>query len=228
MIGISVSFGKAIAPVMLYFSMGERAFYQPLTKEDRITVLLYRSGIFLSTAILSISAVLAVLTVERPEMPDMRMVYSGFAADLLILALYFSVGLSVFFIHLYVGKFHRALKKTYYLAAVCFAALFILGKGSPAAALLGARPLAALLVMPLSLCLGFITAKEAFCFQLIEGYLLAFLMPAFIFLYSVGLLGLKNASYGLGLIAAMLLFFMFRKVFQPLQYDIGDKSAYQP
>ena len=208
--------------------MGEREFYQPLTKEDRFTVVLYRIGIFLSTAVLCISAVLAILTVGRPEMLDFRMIYSGFAADLLILVLYFSIGLSVFFIHLYVGKFHRFLKKLYYLAAFCLALLFFIGKGSPAAALFGPRPSAALLLIPISLCLGFVTAKEAFCFQLIEGYLLAFIMPAFIFFYSVGLLDQRNASYGLGLIAAMLLFFMFRKVFQPLHYDIGDKSAYQP
>jgi uncharacterized integral membrane protein len=208
--------------------MGEREFYQPLTREDRITVVLYRIGIFLSTAVLCAAAVLAVLAFEKPEMLDTRMIYSGFAADLLLLILYFSVGLSVFFIHLYVGKFHRILKKIYYLAAFCLAVLFFIGKGSPTAVLFGSSPYAALLMVPISLCLGFVTAKEAFCFQLIEGYLLAFLMPAFIFLYSVGALGLRNAVYGLVLIAALLLLFMFRKVFQPAHYDIGDKSAYQP
>ena len=216
------------AAVMLYFSMGEREFYQPLTKEDRITVVLYRIGIFVSTAVLCAAAVLAVLAFKDPGVLDRRIVYSGFAADLLLLVLYFSVGLSVFFIHLYVGKFHRILKKIYYLAAFCLVVLFFIGKGSPAAVLFGSRPYAALLMVPISLCLGFVTAKEAFCFQLIEGYLLAFLMPAFIFFYSVGVLGPRSAVFGLVLIAALLLLFMSRKVFQPAHYDIGDKSAYQP
>ncbi len=208
--------------------MGEREIYQPLTKEDRITVVLYRAGIVLSAAVVCAAAVLAVLVLGNPDLLDKRLLYSGLAVDLLLLALYFTVGLSVFFIHLYVGKFHRILKKVYYLAAACLVVLFVLGKGSPAAVLSGVRPLAALLLVPISLCLGFVTAKEAFCFQLIEGYLLAFLMPAYIFFYSTGILSLKTASYGLAVIAGLLLIFMFRKVFQPVHYDIGDKSAYQP
>jgi uncharacterized integral membrane protein len=213
---------------MLYFNMGEREFYQPLTREDKITVVLYRTGIFLSTVVVCTAAVLAVLIFKSPDLLSVRIFYSGLAADLLLLALYFSVGLSVFFIHLYVGKFHRVLKKIYYLAAACLIVLFVFGKGNPAAVLFGSRPFAALLLIPISLCLGFVTAKEAFCFQLIEGYMLAFLMPAYIFFYSAGFLIGKNASYGLALIAGLLLLFMFRKVFQPAHYDIGDKSAYQP
>ena len=213
---------------MLYFSMGEREFYLPLTREDKITVVLYRTGIFLSTVIICAAAALAVLVFGNPDLRDTRIIYSGLASDFLLLALYFSVGLSVFFIHLYVGKFHRILKKIYYVAAACLVIIFVLGKGNPAAVLFGGRPYAALLLIPISLCLGFITAKEAFCFQLTEGYLLAILMPAYIFFYSAGLFSQKNSSYGLALIAGLLLLFMFRKVFQPAHYDIGDKSAYQP
>jgi uncharacterized integral membrane protein len=213
---------------MLYFNMGEREFYQPLTSEDKITVVLYRTGIFLSTAVICAAAALAVLVLGNPDLLDQRILYSGLAVDLLILALYFSVGLSVFFIHLYVGKFHRILKKVYYLAAACLVILFVFGNGSPASVLFGGRPLAALLLIPISLCLGFVTAKEAFCFQLVEGYLLAFLMPAYIFSYSTGIFNQKTATYGLALVAGLLLIFMFRKVFQPVHYDIGDKSAYQP
>jgi uncharacterized integral membrane protein len=53
-------------------------------------------------------------------------------------------------------------------------------------------------------------------------------MPAYIFFYSIGTLPLRTAIYGLALIAALLLLFMFRKIFMPLDFDIGDKSAYQP
>jgi uncharacterized integral membrane protein len=89
-------------------------------------------------------------------------------------------------------------------------------------------PFGALLLLPLSLCLGFVTAKEAFCFRLTEGYILAVLMPAYVFFYSLGAVGGRAAAYGFMLIAALLIFFMFRKIFMPLHYDIGDKSAYQP
>jgi uncharacterized integral membrane protein len=213
---------------MLYFSMGERAYYQPLTREDKITVVLYRTGILLSAAIICIAAFLAVLALEKSDIIEYRPIYSGLAVDLLLLSLYFSVGLSVFFIHLYVGKFHRILKKLYYASALCLVVLFLVGKGNPASALIGGHSSVALLLIPISLCLGFVTAKEAFCFQLIEGYALALVMPAYIFFYSVGLLNQRSAVYGLVLIAALLALFMLRKIFQPVHYDIGDKSAYQP
>ncbi len=208
--------------------MGDYQQFQPLTKEDKITTVMYRTGIFLSSVLMAIAAFLAVKTVLSPDMLDLPLIYSGLAANIIILSLYFSVGLSVFFIHLYIGKFHRILKKIYYIAMFCLALLFLLGKGSPASVLFRLTPAGALLLIPLSLCLGFITAKEAFCFKLIEGYLLGMIMPAYLFIYGMGLLDQKRAAFGLALIATMLVFFMFRKVFMPLHCDIGDKSAYQP
>ncbi len=207
--------------------MGERVRYQPLTREDKISVVLYRAGIFLSTASVCIYAVLTAVGLGRPEVLDYPAISSGLALDVLILIFYFGVGLSVFFIHLYVGKFHRVLKKIYYLSVPCLAVLFLAGGGNPAVPLAG-QSYGALLLVPVSMCLGFVTAKEAFCFQLVEGYVLALLMPAFLFLYSVGALSHRTAVYGLTLTAAMLLLFTIRKVFMPLDFDIGDKSAYQP
>ncbi len=208
--------------------MGEKDYFQPLTREDKITVVLYRIGIFISTAVICISAFFAYSNMTGSAAGNSPMIISGYGINILLLLLYFSVGLSVFFIHLYVGKFHRILKKIYYFAVLCLAALYILGHGNPALPLLMRPPFGALLLVPLSLCLGFITAKEAFCFRLMEGYILALIMPAHIFFYSVGALNPRGAVFGLILIAVLLVLFMFRKVFMPVHYDIGDKSAYQP
>jgi len=51
-------------------------------------------------------------------------------------------------------------------------------------------------------------------------------MPLYLLLFSVRMISFEGAAYGLLLIAFMLLFFTFRKVFMPIHYDIGDKSAY--
>jgi uncharacterized integral membrane protein len=208
--------------------MGEKIHFQPLTKEDRITVRLYRAGLVLSTFFMVAAAYLAVKSALSTDIGELSLIFSGLSADILILSLYLSVGLSVFFIHLYIGKFFRALKKTYYVAAACLIVMFIMGNGSPSAVLFRPAPFGALLLIPLSCCLGFITAKEAFCFKLLEGYLLALVMPAYLFAYGVGILDHKRAAFGLAFIAALLVLFMFRKVFMPLHCDIGDKSAYQP
>jgi uncharacterized integral membrane protein len=211
--------------------MGETYRYQSLTKEDIITVVLYRAGIFISCLIIVFSAFLAVRAVfvgDLRNFPNFPSSGAGIVSGVLLLLLYFGTGLSVFFIHLYVGKFHRILKKIYYASFACLIALFFIGKGNPGAPLFGPSPYSALLLIPIALCLGFVTAKEAFCFRLIEGYILAFIMPALIFFYSLGTLDQKSAAFGLAIVALMLVFFMLRKIFMPIHFDIGDKSAYQP
>jgi uncharacterized integral membrane protein len=148
---------------------------------------------------------------------------AGLEYTMLLLLLYASVGLSVFFIHLYVSAYHRALKGLYCLSLLALAVLLIAGRGDAAGAVVG-KSYGPLLLVPLSGCLGFVTAKEAFCFRLLEGYILALLMPVYLLL----LVGMSSATASLGLfvIAGLMLFFTMRKVFQPLHYDIGDKSAY--
>jgi uncharacterized integral membrane protein len=134
--------------------------------------------------------------------------------------------MSVFFIHLYVGKFKSFLKNLYYFSLVCLAVLLSIGKGSLSGALVQ-EPYSLLLLLPLSGCLGFVTAKEAFCFKLVEGYLLAMIMPVYLLLVSGSILTGQGGAYGLVLIAVMLVVFTLRKVFMPIAYDIGDKSAYR-
>lgn len=213
---------------VVYFCMGDTNFFQPLTRQDKISVILYRTGIFISAFIISIAALIAVQGIMTGNLLDYPLILSGLALNFMLLTLYFSIGMSVFFIHLYIGKFHRILKKIYYVSVVCLAVLFFIGHGNPVMPLFRTPPYGALLLIPASLCLGFVTAKEAFCFRLFEGYLLALCMPAYLFFYGIGALQQKPAAFGLAFIAAMLVFFTFRKVFMAMHYDIGDKSAYQP
>ena len=201
--------------------MGDKQVFQPLTREDKITVVLYRIGIVVSTVIIAVLALL--LATASSGSGSLR---TSLPADLLVYGLYASVGTCVFFIHLYIGKIKVYLKYLYYLSVVCLAVLLFIGKGSLTAAL-GSGQYGPLLLLPLSGCLGFVTAKEAFCFQLFEGYLLAMIMPAYLLLVAGGLLTGTGVSSGLVLIAVVLATFTLRKAFMPLAYDIGDKSAYQ-
>ncbi len=200
--------------------MGSQQVFQPLTREDKITTVLYRAGIVISTIII---AGLAFLLMT--EFPNSNRTPIGLSTDILIYGLYASVGMSVFFIHLYVGKIKIYLKNLYFLGLGCLVVLLFIGKGS-LSELLVHEPYTLLLLLPLSGCLGFVTAKEAFCFQLFEGYLLAMIMPIYLLLVSSNSLSGKGPAYGLVLIAVMLVIFTVRKVSMPLAYDIGDKSAY--
>jgi len=201
--------------------MGEYTQYQPLTKTDRITVALYRTGIVISTLVIALSAYILY------DIDNFRMHPSaGLMFDILLTALYIGVGLSVFFIHLYVSRFHRALRKMYYLSLVCLAGLYYLG-GGDVLAVVAHRPYGPLLLIPLAGCLGFVTAKEAFCFRIMEGYIIAMAMPVLLLVYSTGMMSVKTVSYAMILLGGLLLSFTFRKVFMPVHCDIGDKSAYQ-
>jgi len=201
--------------------MGDKQVFQPLTREDTITVVLYRAGIVISTIIMS---ALAYLLATASSISNTVLISPS--AAILAYGLHASVGISVFFIHLYVGKFKSYLKNLYYVSLVCLVVLLSIGKGSLSGAL-AHGPNSLLLLLPLSGCLGFVTAKEAFCFKLVEGYLLAMIMPIYLLLVSGSILTGKGAAYGLVLIAFMLVIFTLRKVFMPIAYDIGDKSAYQ-
>jgi uncharacterized integral membrane protein len=201
--------------------MGDKQIFQPLTRQDTITVVLYRVGIVISTIIISRLAYLLVVASSNSA-TDLTIS----SADILAYSLHASIGISVFFIHLYVGKFKVYLKNLYFISIGCMVALLSIGKGSLAGAIVH-NYYAPLLLLPLSGCLGFVTAKEAFCFKLFEGYLLAMIMPIYLLLISGNILAGRGASYGLMLIAVMLIIFTMRKVFMPISYDIGDKSAYQ-
>ena len=201
--------------------MGEKDFFQPLTKEDKVSVVLYRAGIVISTILI---AVIAYMLFNASH-------YQADAAisiktNTILILLYASVGTSVFFIHLYIGKFHKFLKRVYYVSLISLILLFVIGKGDIYWVLVN-KAYSPLLLIPLSGCLGFITAKEAFCFKLMEGYLLALIMPMYLLLLSTGAMTIKSASNWTIFIAAMLILFTLRKVFMPIHYDIGDKSAYQ-
>ncbi|GBE00311.1 hypothetical protein BMS3Abin07_02362 [bacterium BMS3Abin07] len=200
--------------------MGERMPCQPLSKEDRISVVLYRSGIVLITAVMVVfSYMFFNLSGSRSD-PAISLKF-----DFLILALYFATGLSVFFIHLYVSRFHRALKKLYYLSVAALVVLILLGRGNALGVLIY-KHYGPLLLLPVSGCIGFITAKEAFCFRLLEGYIIALILPLYLLFFAAGGMSARGALYGLTIITGLLVLFTFRKVFQPMHYDIGDKSAY--
>ncbi len=199
--------------------MGEKYLYQPLTSKDKITVVLYRLGIVMSTVIISI---IAYLLMSREQFYNDSQINT--IANFLLISLYVSIGMSVFFIHLYVSRFHRALKNLYYISLIGLLLLYAVSKGDIIGFISGNH--GALLLIPLSCCLGFITAKEAFCFKLIEGYIVALIMPVLLVFLSAGIVSMEGLSIGAAAISGMLIFFTMRKVFMPLHFDIGDKSAY--
>ncbi|MDA8169351.1 MAG: DUF2301 domain-containing membrane protein [Nitrospiraceae bacterium] len=202
--------------------MGDYYLYQPLTRADKATVVLYRTGIVLTCLLISGLAVCLALSAA---------IEARGAFNLFLGLLYFSVGLSVFFIHLYIGRFRKNLKGLYFTALAALAFVVIKGRGDALSYIAGVHISGAhigpLLLLPIAGCIGFIAAKEAFCFRLVEGYLLALAMPLYLIAFSAGVLGSAGVTTGLMFIAALMVLFTARKAFMPLHADIGDKSAYR-
>ena len=135
--------------------MGERNLFQPLTREDKITVVLYRTGIAMSA--LAVSSAAYMLSAGLLQRPGMLFNYA-------CLSLYFS-RMSVFFIHLYVSKFHRRSR------------IILFSRRAPALYYKDfmqafKKPVQSNIAYTAFRMPRFYTAKEAFCFRLNEGYLL--------------------------------------------------------
>ena len=202
--------------------MGDFILYQPLTLTDKITVLLYRAGIALTCILFA--ALAAFLAVS----PTVDIPMSVFLFNIFIAFLYFSAGLCVFFIHLYIRKLKKNLTWLYILALAGLVLIFVNARGDALSYIVQAKPhIGPLLMLPLAGCIGFVTAKEAVCFRLAEGYILALLMPIYLVFLSTGVTGKAAILPGVIVIAALYLLFTLRKIFMPIHSDIGDKSAYR-
>jgi len=195
--------------------MGERTPYQPLTFLDRLTVVLYRAGILLAAASIATAAVLLWQAQPRLHAGTVRIALGAFLLGNL---------LSAAFIHLYARSFRRAIRTLGLLAAAALAGV-LLGSPSPVETLL-LQWYGALTLGLFAAVLAFVAVKEAFCFRLNEGYVIALLLPLLVAAHVLGAPG-EALRVLLSVTAVLLLVFTARKVAQPLHYDIGDKTQYR-
>ncbi|GBE01630.1 hypothetical protein BMS3Abin08_01063 [bacterium BMS3Abin08] len=206
--------------------MGEKVIYQQLTAGDRISVILYRAGIVSVTLLLILGGIFFFKHNEVNNWNAFSALADVRGMLWYAIALYASVGLSAFTIHLYVKKFRLFIRWSYVFSAVALIVLFII-KGAEAGKYLFFNEVGGLSLLPLSICTGFIAAKEAFCFRLNEGYIIAILLPVTSAVLVLQVLDPGSTGVLLSAVALLMLLFAIRKVPQPLAYDIGDKSVYE-
>jgi uncharacterized integral membrane protein len=220
--------------------MPEEIISGPLTRKDRISVVLYRTGIGISGLlmlflgmVMYFNGIVKVSGEVRVASPfggvsnssgTLASLSIGYGGIILIL-LYLSAGLSVINIHLYIGRLKRFLKGLYFFSLFMLLILFLIGRGNPLYPLFE-MPFTAFLLLPLGGVLAFIGAKEAYCFGLLEGYLFAIVFILYICLWPM--LGNELKIYGLFISSLLCLFLALRKAVMPLSFDIGDKSKYIP
>lgn len=205
--------------------MGEKTVFQPLTRGDKISVFLYRLGILLTGGVLIGVAFFLHGLGSESDLHSLSVSLKEYEVYIL-LPFYIVSGITTFTIHLYMKRFRIFIKRLYVISLLFYLAAIILkflGVGFSVIF----SPLGLPLTLSLSVCIGFVAIKEAFCFRMIEGYLFGMLFPLTAVLFGVGVADLNALRVIFYLNVVLYVVFMIRKVPMPFAYDIGDKTAYE-
>ncbi len=204
--------------------------YQELTKSDRYAVGTYRTGLGLAALFLSLAAFLLANRVFKFQM----MHFSQEIMDQLFWAMMVNfagaVGVSIIFMHLYNQLLLRVMQVIYWVGLIVFLMTRIdpsslnvnVGMDRGLVILTGRIGLAVVFAV-----FAFITAKEALSFKFTEGWVIAGLsivLAVNLFFYNVVMPQLTFLD--LAVASALTIYLFLRKIGQPMDYDIGDKSKY--
>ncbi len=188
-----------------------------ITEGDRREVIFYRAGLVVAGFSFALGTLLFLTQAPSP------LLWQGLT---LLFALFsLGLGVSLWFIHIYVKLLHRVLQL--FWAVGSLAALGIMVRGSePLPVAIAHHP-------PLLIGIGFSFAaltgiffKEAFCFNRPETKLLTPLIPILLLGHLLTLLTPTLEQILLGIWAVLFLIFIGRKIIQPIPPDIGDKSVF--
>lgn len=188
-----------------------------ITPSDRLGVKIYRSGLMVAAVCFAICTTLVVWANTT----------EGFTPLLLPLYACFCLGLgvSLVMIHIYLAILHRLLQLFWFIGAG--AAVWIsLTSSDPLAIAVYNDPIALFGIGFTFASLTGIYFKEAFCFNRLETKILTPLVPVLILGHLFDLLSPYAEKLMLVIWAMLFLVFAFRKVFQAIPDDIGDKSVF--
>ena len=190
-----------------------------VTSQDRLSVVLYRTGLTTAAIAFGLGTLLALLGTNQPSLfPVLDLLFVVFCAAL---------GLSLWTIHIYLKPLHLALQLFWGLG--CATALSIF--------LTQSQPLMTSLYPPFALELvgvGFVFVsltglfvKEAFCFNRPQAKALIVLVPILLLGHWLGALSIPIEKGLLGAWAIVFLWFVLDKDMQSIPPDLGDKTVFE-
>jgi uncharacterized integral membrane protein len=188
-----------------------------ISKRDRMEVAIYRSALLIAALTFGLGVTLLVCVESLSSiLPFLTGLFLSFALAL---------GVSLATIHIYMKGLHRALQICWGLGTLV-AVYLIITQPEPLALLIYNHPLNLFGVGWLFVALTGIFFKEAFCFNHWETKILTGIVP--LLLLGHWLHGLSPVAERILLMgwAGFFLLFAFRKIFQPIPSDIGDKSVF--
>lgn len=184
-------------------------------KHDRQEVLIYRAGLVMAALSFAIATNLFVAqgTAALPWITPLFAVFSV------------ALGVSLFFIHIYMVALHRTLQAFWVIGSISAIAI-AWQSPEPLALFVYNNPLTLFGIGFTFAALTGIYFKEAFCFNRLETKILTPIVP---FLLLGHLTGLLAADVELVLLAVWTIGFTIfagRKMVQEIDPDIGDKSVF--
>ncbi|MEL6131231.1 MAG: DUF2301 domain-containing membrane protein [Cyanobacteria bacterium J06554_1] len=189
-----------------------------ITPDDRREVVIYRIGLAVAAFSFALGASLLLL---GSATPGMLWAISG-----LYLLMWLGLGVSLWFIHIYLRPLHQALQLFWLVGGVASLGLAI-AFPTPLALTVYQQPLSVLGIGFTFAALTGIFFKEAFCFNRLETKVLTLLVPAMLLTHMVGAMPVTLGQNLLVVWAVLFTVFALRKLVQPIPPDIGDKSVFE-
>lgn len=186
-----------------------------ITKSDRIGVVIYRFGLVLAAICLIIASNLLFIQGQQAVT----------AITPLFVIFSIGLGISLVTIHIYLAVLHRVLQACLLIGSI--ASIIIAWQiDQPLALYVYNHPITLFGIGFTFVALTGIYFKEAFCFNRLETKFLTLIVPFLLLGHLLGWLPLEIEQILLGMWTILFTIFAVRKMIQPIDPDIGDKSVF--
>ena len=187
-----------------------------ITKRDRTEVIIYRAGLVLAAASFAIACNL-FFAQGKAALPAITPLFALFSLGL---------GISLFYIHIYMKALHRALQAFWAIGTISTIAIAY-SSNEPLALYIYNHPLTLLGTGFTFAALTGIYFKEAFCFNRLETKILTPIVPLLLLGHMIGIIPVELEQTLLGIWSLGFSIFAIRKMIQEIDPDIGDKSVFE-
>ena len=186
-----------------------------ITKRDRLEVIIYRGGLVLAAASFAIASNLFFAKGEAalPAITPLFMLFS------------LGLGVSLWYIHIYMKALHRVLQGFWLVGTIATVAI-VISSDEPLALYIYNHPLTLFGTGFTFAALTGIFFKEAFCFNRMETKILTPIVPLLLLGHMTGIIPVEMEQALLGIWSIGFSVFAIRKMIQEIDPDIGDKSVF--
>ena len=186
-----------------------------ITKRDRREVIIYRAGLVVAAASFAIASNL-FFAQGTAALPAITPLFALFTIGL---------GVSLFYIHIYMKALHRVLQAFWLIGTVATIAIAVYSN-EPLASYIYNHPLTLFGTGFSFAALTGIYFKEAFCFNRLETKILTPIVPLLLLGHMTGIIPVEMEQVLLGIWSIGFSVFAVRKMTQEIDPDIGDKSVF--